>query len=81
MRMGQIGMDMMRRRSFRHAAQNRFTACLITKDEEFHLPAALASVAFADEIIVVDSHSKDRTRDIENEKEQDRPKRDERQLN
>jgi glycosyltransferase involved in cell wall biosynthesis len=46
------------------ARRARFTACLITKDEEFHLPAALASVAFADEIIVVDSHSKDRTRDI-----------------
>jgi glycosyltransferase involved in cell wall biosynthesis len=41
-----------------------FTACLITFNEERNLPEALASVGFADEIIVVDSHSRDRTREI-----------------
>ena len=41
-----------------------FTACIITKNEELDLPACLESVAFADEIIVVDSHSTDRTRDV-----------------
>lgn len=37
------------------------SACLIVKDEEKRLPAALASVAFCDEIIVVDGGSRDRT--------------------
>jgi glycosyltransferase involved in cell wall biosynthesis len=41
-----------------------FTACIIAFNEERDLPAALESVAFADEIVVVDSHSTDRTRDI-----------------
>lgn len=41
-----------------------FTACLITFNEEANLEEALESVAFADEIVVVDSHSTDRTRDI-----------------
>jgi hypothetical protein len=36
-------------------------ACLIVRDEEERLPAALASVAFCDEIVVVDSGSADRT--------------------
>lgn len=40
------------------------TACLITFNEEDNLPAALESVSFADEIIVVDSRSKDRTREV-----------------
>jgi glycosyltransferase involved in cell wall biosynthesis len=43
------------------------TACLITKDEEERLPAALASVAFCDQIVVVDSGSTDRTREIARE--------------
>lgn len=43
------------------------TACIITKDEERSLPACLESVSFADEIIVVDSHSKDATRRIASE--------------
>ncbi len=41
-----------------------FTACLITRNEERNLPEALASAGFADEVIVVDSHSIDRTREV-----------------
>jgi len=37
---------------------------IITKDEEAHIAACLDSVAFADEIIVVDSGSSDRTCEI-----------------
>jgi len=41
---------------------NRISACLITFNEEHNLPRALASLAgVADEIVVVDSGSKDRT--------------------
>jgi glycosyltransferase involved in cell wall biosynthesis len=40
------------------------SAVLITKDEEARLPAAIESVRFCDEIVVVDSGSTDRTRDI-----------------
>jgi glycosyltransferase involved in cell wall biosynthesis len=44
---------------------NRLTACLITLDEEKNLPRALDSLAgIADEMIVVDSGSADRTREI-----------------
>jgi glycosyltransferase involved in cell wall biosynthesis len=44
---------------------NRFSACLITFNEEHNLPRALASLAgVADEIVVVDSGSKDRTVEI-----------------
>jgi glycosyltransferase involved in cell wall biosynthesis len=43
-----------------------FTACLITFNEEGNIVAALESVSFADEIIVVDSHSTDRTRELAN---------------
>jgi len=39
-------------------------ACIIARDEEQRLPAALASVAFCDEIVVVDSGSRDRTVEI-----------------
>jgi len=43
------------------------TACIITRNEEENLPACLESVSFADEIIVVDSHSTDRTRVVAQE--------------
>src|ERR1035438_4741785 len=42
----------------------RLSACLIVKDEERRLPECLASVAFCDEVIVVDSGSTDRTVEI-----------------
>ncbi|HVR72102.1 MAG TPA: glycosyltransferase family 2 protein [Vicinamibacteria bacterium] len=40
------------------------SAVIITLDEEQNLPGALASVAFCDEVLVVDWGSSDRTRDI-----------------
>jgi glycosyltransferase involved in cell wall biosynthesis len=40
------------------------SAIVITKDEEARLPAALASVSFCDEVVVVDAGSTDRTREI-----------------
>jgi len=40
------------------------TACIITRNEEVNLPDCLASVKWADEIVVVDSRSTDRTREI-----------------
>lgn len=40
------------------------TACLIVRDEERLLPRALRSVAFCDEVVVVDSGSTDRTVEI-----------------
>jgi len=42
----------------------RLSVVIPTQNNENTLPAALASVAFADEIIVLDSGSVDRTRDI-----------------
>ncbi len=42
----------------------RLSACLIVRNEERHLAGCLASVAFCDEIIVVDSGSTDRTVEI-----------------
>ncbi len=47
---------------------NRISACLITLNEEHNLPRALASLAgIADEIVVVDSGSADRTEAIARE--------------
>lgn len=39
-------------------------ACVIARDEERRLPGCLASLDFCDEVIVVDSGSRDRTREI-----------------
>lgn len=39
----------------------RIAACLIVQDEQERLPGALASVAFCDEVIVVDGGSRDQT--------------------
>jgi glycosyltransferase involved in cell wall biosynthesis len=44
------------------------SACIITYDEEHKLPDCLASLDFCAEILVVDSHSSDRTRDIARER-------------
>jgi Glycosyl transferase family 2 len=46
------------------SARERLAACLIVQDEEARLPAALASVAFCDEVIVIDGGSSDRTIEI-----------------
>jgi glycosyltransferase involved in cell wall biosynthesis len=44
---------------------NRFSACIITLNEEGNLPRALASLAgIANEVVVVDSGSTDRTEEI-----------------
>jgi hypothetical protein len=39
-------------------------ACIIARDEEQRLPAALASVAFCDDVVVVDSGARDRTMEV-----------------
>lgn len=43
------------------------TACVIATDEEQRLPACLASLAFCDEVVVVDGGSRDRTREVARE--------------
>lgn len=40
------------------------TACVIAQDEEERLPDCLASLGFCDEVVVVDSGSSDRTREL-----------------
>jgi glycosyltransferase involved in cell wall biosynthesis len=40
------------------------SACVIARDEEERLPACLESLSFCDEVVVVDSGSRDRTREI-----------------
>jgi glycosyl transferase family 2 len=40
------------------------TACVIARDEEQRLPGCLQSLSFCDEVVVVDSGSRDRTREI-----------------
>src|ERR1700755_3103275 len=42
----------------------RLSACIITYNEADRIEACLRSVSFCDEIIVVDSHSTDATREI-----------------
>jgi len=46
---------------------SRITIVIPARNEELNLPAALASVAWADELVVVDSHSTDRTAEIAEE--------------
>ncbi|HXS47887.1 MAG TPA: glycosyltransferase family 2 protein, partial [Solirubrobacterales bacterium] len=43
------------------------TACVIARNEEQRLPACLQSLEFCDEVVVVDSGSRDRTREIARE--------------
>jgi len=40
------------------------TALIIAKDEELRLPACLESISFCDEVLVVDSGSTDKTREL-----------------
>ena len=40
------------------------SACIVTRDEEDRLPDCLASLDWCDEILVVDSHSTDATREL-----------------
>lgn len=40
------------------------TACVIARDEEERLPDCLASLDFCDQVVVVDSGSRDRTREL-----------------
>jgi glycosyltransferase involved in cell wall biosynthesis len=42
----------------------KLSACIITLDEADRIEACLAALDFCDEIVVVDSHSKDATRDL-----------------
>jgi glycosyltransferase involved in cell wall biosynthesis len=44
--------------------QSRLSACIITYNEADRVEACLRSVSFCDELVVVDSHSTDSTRDI-----------------
>jgi Glycosyl transferase family 2 len=53
--------------SYCSALPETVSACLIVRDEEERLPAALASVAFCDQVVVVDSGSTDRTIEIARE--------------
>ena len=46
------------------ATRPAISACIVARDEEDRLPACLDSLGFCDEILVVDSHSRDRTREL-----------------
>ncbi len=48
------------------AAQLMTATCatIITRNEEYHIGGAIASLSCCDEVIVVDSQSTDRTREI-----------------
>ena len=46
------------------ASRGLLSACIITYNEADRIEACLKSVGFCDEIIVVDSHSTDATREL-----------------
>jgi glycosyltransferase involved in cell wall biosynthesis len=46
------------------ASPDGLSACIITYNEADRIEACLRSVSFCDEIVVVDSHSSDRTREL-----------------
>ena len=46
------------------ASVSGLSACIITFNEADRIEACLRSVAFCDEIVVVDSHSSDATREL-----------------
>lgn len=46
------------------AARPAISACIIAMDEEDRIEECLRSLDFCDEVVVVDSHSKDRTREL-----------------
>src|ERR1700731_4365421 len=48
----------------RVASHSGLSACIITFNEADRIEACLRSVSFCDEIIVVDAHSTDRTREL-----------------
>jgi len=47
-----------------NSVENRLSTCILCKNEQERLGNCLASVAFADEIVVLDSGSTDDTLDI-----------------
>jgi glycosyltransferase involved in cell wall biosynthesis len=46
------------------ASRPRVSACIITLDEEERIADCIRSVSWCDEVVVVDAHSRDRTREI-----------------
>lgn len=55
---------MARSSSARDVSSVKLSACIIAMNEEDRIGDCLASLAFCDEIVVVDSHSTDGTRDV-----------------
>lgn len=45
-------------------SQPKITACIVAMNEEPRIGACIRSVAWCDEVLVVDSHSTDRTREV-----------------